>query len=85
MIKEANTFDNRLKKMGLEIKIDDLLDNKEEEIKKQEGKIYGDDESEHEDMAQRLLNDYKDIKEDGEELIDYRTLGLEELDTKQIL
>jgi vacuolar-type H+-ATPase subunit H len=85
MIKEANTFDNRLKKMGLEIKIDDLLDNKEEEIKKQKRKIYGDDERGHEDMAQRLLNDYKDIKDDGEELIDYRTLGLEELDSKQIL
>lgn len=34
MIQEAKTFDNRLKKLGMKINIDELINNDKEEAKK---------------------------------------------------
>ena len=77
MIKEATTFDNRLKKVGLTIDIKKLI-NDEEDPRKRE--IGGDDsdESETDAINQRVAKEYPDV-EDSDEDIDYSSLGKVEL------
>ena len=77
MIKEATTFDNRLKKVGLTIDIKKLI-NDEEDPRKRE--IGGDDsdESETDAINLRVAKEYPDV-EDSDEDIDYSSLGKVEL------
>ena len=70
MIKEATTFDNRLKKVGLAIDIKKLIKDNDEDPRKRE--IGGDDsdESEEEAIRRRVAKEYPDV-EDSDEEMDY--------------
>lgn len=48
MIQEAKSFDNRLKKMGFSINVEQLINDKENKVKKTK---YQDEESEDDMMA----------------------------------
>ena len=69
MIKEATTFDNRLKKVGLTIDIKKLI-NDEEDPRKREIGGEESDESETDAINQRVAKEYPDV-EDSDEDIDY--------------
>jgi hypothetical protein len=77
MIKEATTFDNRLKKVGLTIDIKKLI-NDEEDARKREIGGEESDESETDAINQRVAKEYPDV-EDSDEDIDYSSLGKVEL------
>jgi hypothetical protein len=83
MIQEASQFDNRLKKLGMEINIDDLI--KADKNNKSKG---GPEETDSEEEALRKMEEqFKvyDSLEDDPTKVDYSTFGLVTLDEKQIL
>ena len=76
MIKEATTFDNRLKKVGLAIDIKKLINDKEDPKMREVGGEESD--SEEEEIRRKAAKEYLDV-EDSEDEIDYSSFGKVEL------
>ena len=83
MIKEATTFDNRLKKVGLAIDIKKLI-NDEEDPRKREIGGEESDESESDPINQRVAKEYPDV-EDSDEDIDYSQLGKVDMNYQHVM
>ena len=72
MIKEATTFDNRLKKVGLSINIKDLINDKDDSKVRDVDQISDSDE----DLEAKINRENPDICDDSDDdSIDYRNLG----------
>ena len=78
MIKEATTFDNRLKKVGLAIDIKKLINDDDDPRKREIGGEES-DESEGEAIRRKVAKEYPDV-EDSDEDIDYSNFGKIEID-----
>ena len=85
MIQEAKQFDNRLKKMGIDINVDDLIQktsDKEEGIKG----THDYDEGDEDDIIKQMEQQYKVYDSlDDSKAIDYSTLGLVDLNSQDMM
>ena len=81
MIQEAKQFDNRLKKLGVEIKVDDLLKKDDDE---KQGKAQVEAESSEDEAMRQIEEGFKVYDSLEEETMDYSKLGVTLIDEDEV-